>query len=36
MPTSGIEPPTLRLQGARNNHYATQALHLYNLDLKLN
>ena len=27
MPTSGIEPPTFRLQGERNNHYATQAIY---------
>ena len=25
MPTSGVGPPTFRLQGERNNHYATQA-----------
>ena len=25
LPTSGVEPPTFRLQGERNNHYATQA-----------
>ena len=25
MSTSGVGPPTFRLQGERNNHYATQA-----------
>lgn len=25
LPTSGVEPPTFRLQGERNNHYAKQA-----------
>ena len=25
LPTSGVGPPTFRLQGERNNHYATQA-----------
>ena len=28
MPASGVGPPTFRLQGERNNHYATQA-HIY-------
>ena len=26
LPTTGVEPATSRLQGARNNHYATQAI----------
>ena len=31
MPTSGFGPPTFRLQGERNNHYATQAYVLENI-----
>ena len=30
LPTSGVGPPTFRLQGERNNHYATQAYILTN------
>ena len=39
MPTSGFEPPTFRLQGERNNHYATQASNysiLFHLVIKTN
>ena len=36
MPASGVGPPTFRLQGERNNHYATQAYNLYLMFNKLN
>ena len=39
LPTSGVGPPTFRLQGERNNHYATQAyvhVNIFRLINKIN